>query len=141
MVRYPEGLQQQQQHQQQQQQSYPSRSKTLKTSTNHHQQQLQGSCDLLSYSNSLSQNQSRFSQKASHYKSEPMLAGCDDLESELDHDIDDPTSVLVSNGGRSDDFLGGNFGKKICMTPPPVTSGRTLENYAVSFPKPQASYV
>ncbi|VUZ54053.1 unnamed protein product [Hymenolepis diminuta] len=138
MVRYPEGLQQHQQ------QSYPSRSKTLTTSTNHHQQQQQqqqGSCDLLSYSNSLSQNQSRFAQKASHYKSEPMLAGCDDLESELDHDIDDPISVLVSNGVRSDDFLGGNFGKKICMTPPPVTSGRTLENYAVSFPKPQASYV
>nr|CDS28055.1 protocadherin 1 [Hymenolepis microstoma] len=125
MVRYPDGLQQHQQ------QNRPSRSKTLTTST---KQQQQGSCDLLSYASSLNQNQSL-------YKSEPMLAGCDDLESELDSDIDDPTSALVSNGGHSNDFLGSNLGKKICITPPPMTSGRTLENYAVSFPKPQASYV
>ncbi|VDO15801.1 unnamed protein product [Rodentolepis nana] len=126
MVRYPEGLQPHQE------QSRPSRSKTLATSTKNQQQQ--GSCDLLSYTSGLNHNQSRF-------KSEPMLVGCDNLENELDNDIDDPTSALVSNSGRSDDFLGGNLGKKICITPPPTISGRTPENYAVSFPKPQASYV
>lgn len=133
MVRYPNGLQQQQI-----QRNRSSRSKTLASAAQ------QGSCDLLSYSNSLSQK--RFAAKAGHYKSEPALAGCDDLKNETDDEIDDPSSALISNGNggaRSDDYLDDsrcNFGKNISATPPPM-AGHTLENYAVSFPKPQASYV
>ncbi|KAM7537226.1 hypothetical protein Aperf_G00000075521 [Anoplocephala perfoliata] len=133
MARYPDGLQQQQTHQ-----NRPSRSKTLDSAAQ------QGSCDLLSYSNSLSKT--RFAVKAGHYKSEPALAACDDLKNETDDEFDDPSSVLISNGNGgacSDDYLGDsrcNFGKKISATPPPM-AGQTLENYAVSFPKPQASYV
>ncbi|KAH9283516.1 Protocadherin-like wing polarity protein stan [Echinococcus granulosus] len=113
----------------------------------------QCSCDLLAFSNSLGRG--RYSHKSAHYKSEPTLTACDDLE---DDDADDPNEALVPmcNGARSEDYLGdvalghrGHFpslvpvDQKISISPLAQRQHQqqSLENYAVSFPKPQASYV
>ncbi|VDM16978.1 unnamed protein product [Hydatigera taeniaeformis] len=113
----------------------------------------QGSCDLLAFSNSLGRG--RFAHKSAHYKSEPALAVCDDLEDDEEDDADDPNEALapMCNGSRSEDYLGdANLGsrshfpsvvsgdRKISISPP-AHQQQPLENYAVSFPKPQASYV
>lgn len=114
----------------------------------------QGSCDLLAFSSSLGRG--RFASKSAHYKSEPALAVCDDLEDDGEDDADDLNEALalVCNGARSEDYLGdtnvgdrGHFslvsGDRKISTPPVQRSHQQqpLENYAVSFPKPQASYV
>ncbi|VDK22701.1 unnamed protein product [Taenia asiatica] len=126
----------------------------------HHSQRpkvtpVQGSCDLLAFSNSLGRG--RFANKSAHYKSKPDLAVCDDLGDNGEDDPDHPNGALVPvcNGTRSEDYLSntnadgrGHFslvsGHRKISTPPPAQRShqqRSLENYAVSFPKPQASYV
>ncbi|KAL5110216.1 Protocadherin-1 [Taenia crassiceps] len=111
----------------------------------------EGSCELFAFPGNLSRG--RFANRSGHYKSAPALAVCDDIEDDGDDAADDPNGALVSvcNGARSGDSLGdtsvgvrGHFRSlvpKDRRTGTPPHQQQPLENYAVSFPKPQASYV
>ncbi|VDD82630.1 unnamed protein product [Mesocestoides corti] len=130
VVRYPDVPQQ--------------RQKTNRTKLASNSTPSQGSCDFLTFSGSLGSNQ--VAKNSNHYKSEPELAVCDSLETNADNELvaigNDALSehyprlkaksVIVSQQGRStlatDQGIGTSFQQPV-------------ENYAISFPKPQASYV
>lgn len=86
------------------------------------------------------------SQNSVHYKSEPALAAGDGLDTDEDDDNDDLNEALIpsSNGAHSEDYISDAAigSRRINATQPTQQQHQqSPETYAISFPKPQASYV